>query len=842
MQIGFSSQRLLSLAIVAITIMGCAFIWIVGGYFAFVAALVGITTIACVGLNVLVGLTGQVSLGHVGFYALGAYCVAILTLSGVDYWIAFLAAGVLTGVIGGLLALPAMRVTGPYLAMLTIAFGFIVEHSLVEARDLTGGQNGLMGYSGPHIGDFSFGEIEIGMFAVVLAGAAMLLFQRLLYSGWGRAMIAVRDSETAARSTGLSPVHVKTMAFAISAALTGLAGAILAPLIMFIAPSSFHFSQSILFLFAVVVGGAGWTLGPLVGAIITIMLPELLADLAEYRLLFFGTTLIIVLWAAPSGIVGGLANLLSRGREPKAVAPSEGNAEKFIRHNKEKRTLVADGIGISFGGVDAAAEISFDAESGQVTSIIGPNGAGKTTVLNMVGAFYKPSTGSIRLGDVELAGQTPTRVSRSGVARTYQTTKLFESLSVLDNILLALQRGSMGNPVGVLENEDNVAVASSLLHFTGYRGSMHTVSGDLPHVDRRLVEIARSLALRPNLLLLDEPAAGLSEAEKKQVAGLIRSIADHGITVVLVEHDMGLVMGISDHIVVLDAGRLIADGKPEDIQNDPTVIAAYLGSGEIQARPRTAPWNGPDVPVLTTEAVTAGYGAAPVLKAVDLTISQGEMVGLLGANGAGKSTIMRSIVGLLPVVDGKIKLESKEIQGLSAHEIARLGVALVPEGRQVFPDLSVLDNIRIGAYRRGKGDYSEEIATILNRFPRLKDRLHLSAGFLSGGEQQMVAIARGLMAKPSVLLLDEPTLGLAPAMIEEVFAVLADLRDEETTILIVDQMANMTLTVADRAYILEQGEIVRTGPAAEISGDPSLEASYLGSKSDEQTNAKAETA
>lgn len=237
----------LSVAIVALTVAGCAFAWYVGGYFAFVAALVGLTTVAGVGLNILVGLTGQISLGHVGFYAIGAYCVAILSLSGVDYWLAFLAAGALAGAVGALLALPALRVTGPYLAMVTIAFGFIVEHGAIEARGLTGGQNGLMGFSGPHLGGDPFTETEIAMMAMVMAGLAMLLFQRLLYSGWGRAMLAVRDSDIAARSTGLSPTVIKTVAFAISAALTGLAGAVLAPLMMFIAPSSFHFSQSILF-------------------------------------------------------------------------------------------------------------------------------------------------------------------------------------------------------------------------------------------------------------------------------------------------------------------------------------------------------------------------------------------------------------------------------------------------------------------------------------------------------------------------------------------------------------------------------------------------------------------
>ena len=267
---GNGSRRgtlLLPLAIVAITAAGSVFAWHVGGYFSFVVALVALTTVVGTGLNVLVGLTGQISLGHVGFYALGAYAAAILTVNGVDYWLALVAAGVLAGCVGALLSLPALRVSGPYLAMVTIAFAFIVQHGLIEWRDLTGGQNGLLGYSGPQLGGRTFGDRETAILAIVMAGVAMLLFDRLLHSGWGRAMLAVRDAEVAARSIGLSPVVVKTAAFAISAALTGIAGAVFAPLMMFIAPSSFTFSESILFLFAVVVGGAGWTLGPLAGAL-----------------------------------------------------------------------------------------------------------------------------------------------------------------------------------------------------------------------------------------------------------------------------------------------------------------------------------------------------------------------------------------------------------------------------------------------------------------------------------------------------------------------------------------------------------------------------------------------
>ena len=823
-----SSNPAMLAAIAAITAGGVVFALTGGSYFTFVVALVALTTIVGVGLNILVGLTGQISLGHVGFYAIGAYTVGILNLNGVDFWLAFLAAGLLAGAVGALLALPAMRVSGPYLAMVTIAFGFIVEHSIIEMQGLTGGQNGLMGFAGPSLGGFAFGEREMAILAIVLAGLALVFFDRLARSGWGRAMIAVRDAEVAARSVALHPLTVKVAAFAISAALTGLAGAIYAPLMMYIAPSSFMFSQSIIFLFAVIVGGIGWTLGPVFGAIVTVLLPEMLSGLAEYRLLFFGAMLLAVLWLAPSGIVGALSRVVPKRRGMTQDALPEVSIAEFLRREKESESLQVSDIGITFGGIRAARDVSLTARPGCVTSIIGPNGAGKTTVLNMIGCFYKPSTGSIRLGKTELAGCTATVAARAGISRTYQTTKLFPSLSVMDNVLVGLRGGRLGNPLAALDQPRDTAVAEGLLKLVGYEGPRDCPAADLPHVDRRLVEIARSLALRPSVLLLDEPAAGLVQGEKITLAKLLRQIADLGIAVVLVEHDMALVMGISDEILVLDAGKPISAGEPSKVRSDPAVIAAYLGSGELKAKPRAKGWSDNGEKVLAVGGLSAGYGSVGVLKAVNIDVGAGEMVALLGANGAGKSTTMKSLSGLLRPVDGAISLGGDMIESLPAHEIARLGLALVPEGRQVFPELSVLDNMRIGAYRRGKGDYSGEIEALLNRFPRLRERLHVRAGLLSGGEQQMLAVARGLMSKPRILLLDEPSLGLAPQMIEELFSVLADLRDEGITILLVDQMAALTLAVADRGYVLEQGQVVRADTADALRGDKALEDAYLG--------------
>jgi branched-chain amino acid transport system ATP-binding protein len=822
-----AGRNVVPLAIVGLTAAALLLAAKSDGYTPFVLALVALTAVVGVGLNILLGLTGQVSLGHVGFYAIGAYTVAILTLKGVDFWIALPLAGAVAGIVGFVLALPALRVTGPYLAMVTIAFAFIVQHGTIEWRTLTGGSNGLMGIPPPSIGALIFSEREMAMLAVALAGASLYAFHRLARSGWGMAMVAVRDAEPAARSIGLNPVIVKTAAFSLSAVFTGLAGGIFAPLLMFVAPDSFPFSQSILFLFAVIVGGAGWTFGPVVGALVSVVLPELLSGLAEYRLLFFGAALLVILWVAPEGVLGLLARLWPRRDSAMAVsAPFDVSA--FLTPAGASGELEVRDLGITFGGIRAATAVTFTAPPGKVTSVIGPNGAGKTTVLNLIGGFYRPDSGSIRLGERELAGSAAWKVARAGIARTYQTTKLFATMSIVDNVLIALRRGRLGSMAADAASRGDRDAAEALLAFVGYHGSLATPAGDLPHVDRRLVEIARALAMRPRVLLLDEPAAGLMRSDKDALSRLIRRIADLGIAVILVEHDMLLVMGISDAVIVLDAGVRIAAGSPIEVRRDPRVLKAYLGGGEMRARPRATPWSGAHDAVLTTVKLTAGYGAAPVLDNVSLDVRPGEMVTIIGSNGAGKSTTMRAISGLLRPVDGAIVLDNVPINELETHQIARRGLALVPEGRQVFPELSVLDNLVLGAHSRKDADRDDEIAGLLERFPRLKERLTIRAGLLSGGEQQMLAIARGLMAKPRILLLDEPSLGLAPAMINELFDILAGLRDEGVTILLVDQMAALALTVADRGYVLELGKIVRSDNATGLADDPELEAAYLG--------------
>jgi branched-chain amino acid transport system ATP-binding protein len=781
------------------------------GYYGYLLGTLATTALVGVGLNVLLGLAGEVSLGQGGFLALGAYGVGILTTkAGLGFWEALPLAVMMVVVISALLSIPALRVTGPYLAMVTIAFGFIVESVSIEWRDLTGGSSGLTGIAAP------FNTGGTALLACGFCVLALIAFHYFARSPLGLAMQATASAPAAARSIGIGALPVRTVAFVVAASTAGLAGGLQAALTGFIAPSSFPFSQSILFLLVVVLGGAGRTLGPLLGSAIVVLLPEFLAGLAEYRLLFFGAGLLIVLWVAPGGIAGALARFAKPGRSAPSNAP---NIDLALAHiARSGGNLVAEGVRVAFGGVVAVAGVDLKAPSGRVTSVIGPNGAGKTTLLNLVSGFQPANAGTINVGGREITGMPAYEAARNGLARTFQTAQPFANLSVLDNVRLGLLRGAW-------RGEASVELARALLALVGYFGPDDRLAATLPHVDRRLVEIARALATAPAVLLLDEPAAGLDEADTVKLAALLQRLARAGLAIVLVEHDMTLVMSISDEIVVLDAGRRIAAGPPAVVRADPAVKAAYLGGA---ASTRSVASRTAGSTLLDVRGLAAGYGSLEVLDQIRLQVGRGETIAVLGPNGAGKSTLMKSLSGLLRPVTGHIGLDGVELARLPAHLVARKGLILVPEGRQVFPHLTVAENLRLGATRRSDFDPAE-IETMLERFPRLRPRLHIAAGLLSGGEQQMLAVARGLLARPDILLLDEPSLGLAPAVAAELFGQFTQLREAGMTLLIVDQMADHVLAIADRGYVLGGGSVVKQGNAAALR-EAVLDDAYLGAR------------
>ena len=780
-------------------------------YWLYVLGMAGCYTIVGYGLALLIGRAGQISIGHAGFFAIGAYTQAILTTQyGWSFWPTLPAAVLLAALLGALLAAPSLRVRGPYLAMVTIAFGLVLENIIVEAEPLTGGFNGISNIDKPTLAGFAFGMRSHVALIVLCAALTGFAYAWLTASRFGKRLEAARDAEPAARAIGINPVLVRTQAFAISAGAAGMAGALFAPMAGFISPDNFTLLQSILFLLLAILGGVGTLTGPALGALVIAGLPELLASLTEYRLMIFGVLLLFILWLRPEG----LASLYEGGVARRIVGATgdAGRALTWLAGAARPGVLEVRQLAIAFGGVKAVQDVSFEIAAGEVRGLIGPNGAGKTSLLNLIGGFYRADAGSVMRGPTSLTRLPTHRLPGAGVARTFQAAQMFASLSVHDNLRLALPAGA------------DLRCIDDLLALVGFTRNSAARAGDLPFVDRRLVEIARALACRPDTLLLDEPAAGLAAAEKLRLTQLLRQLASSGLRVLLVEHDVRMVMQACDRVAVLDGGRLIADGLPAEVRVKPEVVAAYLGAAQVESRSRVALAG---EPLLQVKGLSAGYGSLPVLEDIALRVRPGEVVALIGANGAGKSTLMKALAGLLPH-QGQALWMGGELAATPAHARVRAGLALVPEGRQVFPELSVADNLALGGYTRSGAERDSTAAAMQDMFPRLKERHAQRAGTLSGGEQQMLALARALMSHPRLLLLDEPSLGLAPRLVAEVYGTLQDLAAQGGTLLLVDQFAQSALTVADHAYVFAGGRVSLEGDAKTLLATPAIVAEYLG--------------
>ena len=560
-------------------------------YYLYVVISMGLLTIVTAGLNVLVGFTGQTSLGHAGLYAFGAYTAALcVTRAGASEWVGIAAAIGVTSIVGAAVAAAALRVSGPYLAMVTIAFGLIVEGVLIEWGSVTGGPGGIFNIPKP--------GLRTHYWTVMLAAAlALWLTANLRRSAWGRACLAVKSSEVAAESLGLSAYYVRIAAFTVSAAFAGAAGALFTFLNGYISPDSFTLQTSILFLLALLFGGLGRVAGPVAGSVALTVLPELLTRFLDYRLILYGSLLLLSIYWLPEGVVGALWKVrrsrpAPRPRAPQPRAPQPQAPHPALspevrgRDGAQGELLVASEVSLSFGGVTALSDVSLAVSRRRIHAVIGPNGAGKTSLLNVLSGFYAPGAGSIVLDGRSIGGLSPYAIARRGVARTFQTAQVFGGLSVRDNVAVGVAGPRLGSPLAALVGtpgsrgrEDAIqSRALTLLEALGLGDLADEPAESLAAGLRRKLEIARALATGPLLLMLDEPAAGLSPTEIAGLDAQLTGLRDGGgPSVILVEHHMDLVMAVSDRITVLDYGRPIAEGAPEEIRHHPAVIEAYLG-------------------------------------------------------------------------------------------------------------------------------------------------------------------------------------------------------------------------------------------------------------------------
>ena len=547
------------------------------------------------GLNVVVGYAGLLDLGYAAFFAIGAYTSSMLQLDAhLTFWETLPAAVAAAGVSGCVIGYPTLRLRSDYLAIVTLGFGEIVRITVTNLN-VTGGPNGLYGIPPASV----FGTALISEQDLYYLGAFFLLiaivFTGLLSrSRLGRAWRALREDETASEAVGVPATKVKLLAYVMGAMVGALAGMYFSAQFGTIDPTSFTFTTSVTILMVVIVGGMGSIPGMILGALIVVALPEALRPISNYRLLIFALGLVVLMLVRPQGLWPARRSRPRSSTAPPvapagpATGPATGReAPAAERPEAGSLLLRVSGLRHSFGGVTAVDDVSFDLRAGEILSIIGPNGAGKTTLFNCITGLVRPQRGEVSLfGERSLVKVKPHKIVSLGLARTFQGVRLFEGLDVAENCLVGLsahedrlvaRHGLLGRT-----SADDRRAALRWLGFVGLADRAHLLASALSYGDRRRLEIARSMMSGPLALLLDEPAAGTNPTEKRELMDLVRRVRDSGVTVLLIEHDMGVVMGLSDRVIVLDRGAVIAEGPPEQVRGDPRVIDAYLGREEAE--------------------------------------------------------------------------------------------------------------------------------------------------------------------------------------------------------------------------------------------------------------------
>jgi branched-chain amino acid transport system permease protein len=534
-------------------------------------------------VNICFGYLGQVSFGHAAFFGLGAYVAGLLaTLLGVNYWLALLPAMAVAGAAGALVGFASLRVGGAYFAIATLTFAEILRLLCTEWVELTRGPLGMVVMQSPiapleAIG-LSFAAYH-AMLALLALGAVQLGLMLLMRGPVGRAWLAIRESTPLAEAVGIPTLRHRVWNMALSGAVAGLAGGLFVPKIFVLTPDLFGASNSATGLLIAILGGRGTLVGPVLGGAIFALLPELLRAIEEYRMVLFALLLLLAVRLLPSGLAGGLGALLRLGTPaPRNAEPMPAPAPPTARTVPSgEPILVVEGVTKRYRGLTALSEVSFAVPEGAILGLIGPNGAGKSTLLGVLSAFIRPDAGTMLYAGREVATLEPHEAAALGLVRTFQHTTLYGSLSAFDNVLTATYGAA---PVFSRSEAKRRAAAAAALAAVGLAEAAARRAEDLPYGEQRRLAIAVALAARPRLLLLDEPAAGLNPTEAAELATTLRRIRDGGVTVVIVDHNMQMMMGLCDRLVVLHHGRLIGGGTPAEVAADGAVVAAYLGAPE----------------------------------------------------------------------------------------------------------------------------------------------------------------------------------------------------------------------------------------------------------------------
>lgn len=834
-------QKYSSLAIAAVGLIVLPSVLLALGLTMTSAAEVVIFAIACMALNILAGHTGLISFGHGAWFGMAAYVAGIAQR---ELFPGSFVAPVLLG-LGAVLIVSTvfgyliLRRRGVYFSLMTLALAAMLHVVAFRWTEVTGGENGLGGITRPQWFSIDFESSTAWYWFVAAVGfLVVVLLWRFHNSPVGTVLVAIRENEQRARFLGYATNRYKLIAFVASAVITGLAGMLLLykNRMTSAEPISVAFSGELLAM--VVIGGMRSFLGPALGALFFILFREFLSIYTENWLFWFGLLFVAFIVFSPTGLVGIGERLLApfRKKTEEAAAMAARKVEnlplpEFLKpaEHFNSALLEARGVVKHFGGIKAVQGFDIAVEDRTLHALIGPNGAGKTTAFNLLSGMYVPDEGTITLAGRSIAGMAPEAICRAGIGRSFQITNLFPALSVEENIRLAVQAR---HPERFNVFREARAIAeingetTEVVRYLGVAGIERAEAGSLSYGGQRLLDMGLALATRPRMLLLDEPLAGLAAAERERIGNIIKRLSAD-VPVLLVEHDIDRVFKLADHVTVMNDGRVLLDGTVEDARSSPRVQEVYIGSGaaHVAARPRETAAR-PE-PILTLDDVHTYYGKSHILNGVGFTVHENEIVALLGRNGAGKSTLLKSLVGIAPAARGSISLAGEELLGRPSAEVARLGIGYVPQGRGLFAGMTVAENLELGRLKRRTGNGIHwDLERIYDYFPRIRERLDTPADYLSGGEQQMVAVARALSGDVRVLLLDEPFEGLAPAVVEQLFESFDRLR-KEVAIIIVDHHLDLALALSDQTVALERGEVIHAGPSKALREDLDLRRKVL---------------
>ncbi|MFL5203976.1 MAG: ATP-binding cassette domain-containing protein [Microvirga sp.] len=797
--------------------------------------------IACLGLNVLVGYTGLVSFGHGAWFGLGAYAAALSQLNWFPGGVILpaLFAIVFIGAASFLLGALILRRRGVYFSLLTLALTAMLFAIAYRWTALTGGESGLGGVVRANTLGLNLGSDWTYYWVVAAVGLVVcFLLVRFHNSPIGSVLVAIRENEQRARFLGYPTNRYKLVGFVVSATVVGLAGVLSVFNHRFASaePLSVAFSGELIAM--VVIGGMRSFLGPALGALFYILFREFLSIWTPHWLFYFGILFVGFIMLSPTGLVGVAQRIMAPFRpkvtEEAAMAGRTLTDEplpSFLRppDHMDGVILEARGIAKSFGALKAVQGVNIAVRDRSLHALIGPNGAGKTTAFNLISGFYTPDEGNILLKGQSIASLSPEAITHAGIGRSFQITNLFPALSVEENLRLAVQARhprrfdpwTHARLIDQIETE-----TSAVVRYLGVAGIEHAEAGELSYGGQRLLDMGLALATKPRVLLLDEPLAGLAAAERQRIGDIIKRISSD-VPMLLVEHDIDRVFQIADAITVMNEGQVLVDGTVEDARLSPRVQEIYIGSGAatVAAKPRESAVE--PAMLLTASHINTFYGKSHVLVDVSFDVHQHEIVALLGRNGAGKSTLLKTLTGISRPASGSITLDGHEIAGRPSHEIARLGIGYVPQGRGLFAGMTVGQNLELGRLKRETGHGVRwNLDRIFEYFPRIRERIDTPADFLSGGEQQMVAVARALSGDVKVLLLDEPFEGLAPTIVEQLFESFDKLR-HEVSIIIVDHHLDLALALSDRTVALERGRVIHKGLSKDLRDDLALRRKVL---------------